>query len=380
MTLNHWDLPQALEDRYGGWRGEGNRVRVREICGDRRSAFGDRVVSGRPDNEPWNNSFSGYGSGAFAPGGTSHADALKAAPPEPLSRAGRPGASADDQQTGCADLGGAEHLPDPTPHARGSEAARLFDAVANRVFTGPMLRGEYASDLLDDTRGSPTGASSCRATSISVINRSTFSALTTTRSCMCEISTGRSTPRRRAARLPGCGEGRRSSGGKALSGPNGLGIEPQGLEDHLVALSSEFPGLPIMVMENGAAFPDTVTGPGATGGHRPNRTSSSSTTSERRFAPGNVAPTWWGTRVVAVGQLRMGSRVRAKVRHRPRRLHTLQRIPKLKFDWFGSSARRAPSVTGPLIFCNIRHAAHDAAVKSICHPRQRRQAGIRRDR
>jgi beta-glucosidase len=36
------------------------------------------------------------------------------------------------------------------------------------------------------------------------------------------------------------------------------GIEPQGLEDHLVALTAEFPGLPIMVMENGAAFADTV--------------------------------------------------------------------------------------------------------------------------
>jgi len=36
------------------------------------------------------------------------------------------------------------------------------------------------------------------------------------------------------------------------------GIEPRGLEDHLVALSKEYPQLPIMVMENGAAFVDTV--------------------------------------------------------------------------------------------------------------------------
>jgi beta-glucosidase len=39
----------------------------------------------------------------------------------------------------------------------------------------------------------------------------------------------------------------------------GWNIEPQGLEDLLVSLHDEFPDLPLMVTENGAAFDDEVT-------------------------------------------------------------------------------------------------------------------------
>ena len=34
---------------------------------------------------------------------------------------------------------------------KADDAMRRIDALANRAFTGPMLRGEYAYDLLEDT-------------------------------------------------------------------------------------------------------------------------------------------------------------------------------------------------------------------------------------
>ena len=40
------------------------------------------------------------------------------------------------------------------------------------------------------------------------------------------------------------------------------GIEPRGLEDLLTSLSREFPGIPLMVMENGAAFHDVESAAG----------------------------------------------------------------------------------------------------------------------
>ncbi|KAG5716218.1 Beta-glucosidase 1A [Termitomyces sp. T112] len=72
VTLYHWDLPQALDDRYGGWL---NReivedfVHYAEICYE---AFGDLVKHWITLNEPWCISALGYGVGKFAPGRSSN--------------------------------------------------------------------------------------------------------------------------------------------------------------------------------------------------------------------------------------------------------------------------------------------------------------------
>ncbi|KAK3150857.1 hypothetical protein QOZ80_3AG0238660 [Eleusine coracana subsp. coracana] len=68
VTLYHWDLPQALEDRYTGWL---NRQIVNdyavyaEICF---KAFGDRVKHWITFNEPHTVAVQGYDSGLQAPG------------------------------------------------------------------------------------------------------------------------------------------------------------------------------------------------------------------------------------------------------------------------------------------------------------------------
>ncbi|KLO12387.1 glycoside hydrolase family 1 protein [Schizopora paradoxa] len=72
VTLYHWDLPQALHDRYGGWLNKDEIVKdfvnFSKLCFD---SFGDRVKNWITLNEPWVVSTLGYGSGAFAPGRTS---------------------------------------------------------------------------------------------------------------------------------------------------------------------------------------------------------------------------------------------------------------------------------------------------------------------
>ncbi|PCH44890.1 glycoside hydrolase family 1 protein [Wolfiporia cocos MD-104 SS10] len=69
VTLYHWDLPQGLHDRYGGWLNKEEIVKdyvnYAKIC---YTAFGDRVKNWITFNEPWCISCLGYQKGVFAPG------------------------------------------------------------------------------------------------------------------------------------------------------------------------------------------------------------------------------------------------------------------------------------------------------------------------
>ncbi|CAJ1952333.1 unnamed protein product [Sphenostylis stenocarpa] len=68
VTIFHWDLPQSLEDEYGGFLSP-NIVKdfqdYAELCF---KEFGDRVKYWLTLNEPWTFSKHGYAEGATAPG------------------------------------------------------------------------------------------------------------------------------------------------------------------------------------------------------------------------------------------------------------------------------------------------------------------------
>lgn len=68
VTLFHWDLPQALEEEYGGWldmRTSEAFAEYARICFEQ---FGDRVKRWITLNESWTVSVAGYNNGVHAPG------------------------------------------------------------------------------------------------------------------------------------------------------------------------------------------------------------------------------------------------------------------------------------------------------------------------
>jgi beta-glucosidase len=67
VTLYHWDLPQALEDK-GGWPNRDTAARFADYTEIVLKALGDRIQTWAIFNEPWVFTYLGYGSGVHAPG------------------------------------------------------------------------------------------------------------------------------------------------------------------------------------------------------------------------------------------------------------------------------------------------------------------------
>lgn len=67
-TLFHWDLPQGLEDKYGGWRSVETAKRFADYCGFVSEHFSDRIQHFFTINEFICFTDMGYHTGRFAPG------------------------------------------------------------------------------------------------------------------------------------------------------------------------------------------------------------------------------------------------------------------------------------------------------------------------
>lgn len=266
VTLYHWDLPQELEDR-GGWA---NRETAHAFAGyARRMAreLGDRIDVWTTLNEPWCSAYLGYGSGVHAPGRTEPVAALAAVHHLNLAHglaclAIRDELGQDVQTSITLNL----HVirpDDPTSEAD-LDAVRKIDGLANRAFLGPLLDGAYPADLLADT-AHVTDWSFVQDGDLEIV-RQPLSVL--------GINYYSTTKVRHFA---GDGERAENDGHGASShspwigvddvefvtqaGPYtamGWNIEPAGMTELLLSVHRAYPGQPLMVTENGAAFDDEV--------------------------------------------------------------------------------------------------------------------------
>ncbi|HEV3505555.1 MAG TPA: family 1 glycosylhydrolase, partial [Actinomycetes bacterium] len=153
VTLYHWDLPQALQDR-GGWASRETASRFADYAATVYAALSDRVANWTTLNEPWCAAFLGHAAGIHAPGVQDPATAVRAAHHLLVAhgQATRVMRAIDARPR----LGINLNLDPVTPASGGhadADAARRIDGIYNRLFLDPLFRGGYPADVLEDLGG-----------------------------------------------------------------------------------------------------------------------------------------------------------------------------------------------------------------------------------
>jgi beta-glucosidase len=149
VTLYHWDLPQALQDR-GGWAERATVDAFVRYVDVTVSRLGDRVKQWMTHNEPWVVAFVGHEEGRHAPGVRDRVVALRVAHNVLLSH----GASLPVIRQRCPDaqVGIVLNFTPGYP-ATDSEAdhaaTRLHNARVNRWFLDPITGRGYPQEARD---------------------------------------------------------------------------------------------------------------------------------------------------------------------------------------------------------------------------------------
>ncbi|HUI72386.1 MAG TPA: GH1 family beta-glucosidase [Spirochaetia bacterium] len=149
VTLYHWDLPQALQDR-GGWTNHDTAFRFADYAEKLFLKLGDRVTTWITLNEPQVSAFAGYGDGVHAPGIKDLGQAVQAS--HVLMVAHALAVMAYRQASPAAHkIGITLNLHPVYPWTDGVsdiEAARIADSRVNKWFLDPVFLGRYPQDIL----------------------------------------------------------------------------------------------------------------------------------------------------------------------------------------------------------------------------------------
>jgi beta-glucosidase len=252
LTLNHWDMPEALM-ADGGWLDRSSVDAFAEYATAVAVRLGDRVPWWVTQNEPWIIALCGFQLGLHAPGlrdlrasvvaghhillaHGSGADAIR-----PLA----PGA-----KVGCA-LSLAPCDP-ATDDPRDVAAAWGSDGYVNRWYLDPLLGNGYPKDMREHyERAIGSGLDEIiRDGDVERIGgRSDFLGVNYySRRVMAAVDEPQPFPWRVVG-----------PAGDVHRTDQGDEVAPERLRDLLVRLHRDYPGVPLMVTENGAAYGDVPT-------------------------------------------------------------------------------------------------------------------------
>jgi len=149
VTLYHWDLPHALQER-GGWASEDAPRWFADYAAVVAARLGDRVHDWVTLNEPQVTAFAGYLAGLHPPGLRDRGLAVGIA--HHLLLAHRAGAEAVRAAAPGASVGIALNLSPAYPATGSPEdkaAARIADGALNRWFLDPLHGRGYPQDVAE---------------------------------------------------------------------------------------------------------------------------------------------------------------------------------------------------------------------------------------
>jgi beta-glucosidase len=246
-TLFHWDLPVRLHDA-GGWPNRDTAERFAEYAEVVASALGDVVPLWLTHNEPWVHAFLGSGEGIHAPGERDWPRAFATA--HELLRSHGLAARAIRAASPAAKVGLAADLYAIEPASDRSEdleAAARMDGWRNRWILDPVLRASYPDDTLAIVEREVGPATWLRDGDLETIGAPVdFQGVNFYWRMRVEAGgDGDVLGVRRVEPVP------------PLTAM-GWEIVPDRLETVLRRVGREYPGVPLYVTENGAAFEDEV--------------------------------------------------------------------------------------------------------------------------
>jgi beta-glucosidase len=239
VTLYHWDLPQALQER-GGWASRSTVDRFVDYACEVERRLGDRVASIATHNEPWVVSVLGHEAGIFAPGIKSQKIAMQVSHHLLLSHG--LATIAMREQGSHVPIGivlNQSPIHAATESAEDLAKARLDDGLTIRWYMDALLTGAYPQDVLAFLGEDAPVTSSADMMAISQpldflgVNYYTRNV------------SGTGAPRDPVA-----------AGTEVTD--MGWEVFPAGLSELLNRLHADYPLPPVYIMENGAAYPDRV--------------------------------------------------------------------------------------------------------------------------
>jgi beta-glucosidase len=252
VTLYHWDLPQALEER-GGWLARETADLFADYAGLVARELGDVISHWITLNEPWCSAFLAYASGEHAPGKQLGTVDARAAHHLLLGHGRAVGRIREARSAATVGLTvNLYAISAATDSAEDRDAARRIDGQQNRLFLEPVLRGGYPADVLRDLgeetwfASNPASDAAEIAVPIDFLGINYYSRHTV--------------------------RGAANAGGGALQYPGsetvefvdtgaprtqmGWPVDPDGLVEVLEQAHGMRPDLPLYITENGSAYED----------------------------------------------------------------------------------------------------------------------------
>jgi beta-glucosidase len=254
VTLYHWDLPQELEDA-GGWPNRDTAYRFADYAMLVFDKLQDRVDTFTTMNEPWCSAWLGYHLGVHAPGRRDFDAAIGAVHHLLLGHGlavQRMRAAQTREHTYGITLNMGTADPVTTSEAD-REAARRADGMGTRIYLDPLRYGRYPEDMVADVAAHGS-AFPVRDGDLEIIS-TPFDVLGVNFYFGQDFSgTDPEGNTLDAAGRPVVRDIFPDTPRTAMGWP----ITPERFTQLLVRLHRDYPGLPLVITENGAAFDDEL--------------------------------------------------------------------------------------------------------------------------